>query len=93
MLFRSTLPEESDITTENTSDETTAETDAINTTLNSQTNTVNPKESEEPAASDGITRREWMVIALSALIVVCVIAILIVNILSNRKRRKDSNEK
>jgi len=88
-----TLPEESDITTENTSDETTAETDAINTTLNSQTNTVNPKESEEPAASDGITRREWMVIALSALIVVCVIAILIVNILSNRKRRKDSNEK
>ncbi|NLV98840.1 MAG: D-alanyl-D-alanine carboxypeptidase [Clostridiaceae bacterium] len=88
-----TLPAESDISTENIPDQTSEPTSTANPMSNQQTKTENPQGSEGPAATSGITRREWMVIALSALIVVCVIGILIVNIISNRKGRKDPDEK
>lgn len=87
------LPAESDISTENITEQTTEATKTVNPTLSPPTNTVNTQESEGPAGSSGITKREWLVIALSALIVTCVIAILIGNILYNRKQRKNSEEK
>lgn len=75
------FPDESSVSTEVVTDASAAPTNVENTTNILQTTGKNPGGQE----SGGITQREKLVIAFSALIVVCAIAIVIGNYLYNRK--------